>query len=266
MVNFFSANILSKYDVQYYKCTHCGLIQTENPFWLDEAYDSAIASLDVGLVQRNIRLSNKVSKLLGAYFDPCGKFLDFAGGYGLFVRLMRDKGFDFYRHDIHCMNIFAEYFDEPLLLNKGAHYELLTAFEVMEHVYDPISELKKLLSITDTVIFTTELLPAGVNCAEDWWYFVPETGQHITFYSEKSLKIISDQLSVNYSCYGNSLHIMTRKEISSDFLKPKKLTVMDRIRKVLSERLALPERNLSRNLSISIQNDFEYIKSKVVPK
>jgi hypothetical protein len=45
--------VLGKYDIQYYLCGHCGFIQTESPYWLDEAYLSPIATSDIGLIGRN---------------------------------------------------------------------------------------------------------------------------------------------------------------------------------------------------------------------
>ena len=34
----FSNKVLGKYDVAYYKCSNCESLQTETPYWLDEAY------------------------------------------------------------------------------------------------------------------------------------------------------------------------------------------------------------------------------------
>jgi len=263
----FSANLLSKHDVSYYKCLNCGLLQTEKPYWLDEAYDSAIASLDVGLVQRNLKLSGTVSKIVSAYFDPLAKYLDFAGGYGLFVRLMRDKGYDFYRHDKYCENIFSEYFDEPSLSSDVLHFELVTAFEVFEHVYDPVAELVKLFELTDTVLFTTELLPSGINSIDDWWYFVPETGQHITFYTALSLRKMADKLSVNYYSDEKSLHMMTRKEFDiNPFHTHDETSMIDRVRITFVKKLALPLKSNLVNKDISIEKDFQYIRSKAKHK
>ena len=118
MQYIFSKIILYKYNVKYYKCTQCGLIATEKPYWIDEAYTEAISSLDVGIVKRNIDLSFTVEELLNNNFDTEGEFLDFAGGYGLFVRIMRDKGFNFYRYDKYCINIFANYFNISTIDNE----------------------------------------------------------------------------------------------------------------------------------------------------
>ena len=54
----FTKKILNKHDVSFFECDETGFIQTEEAYWLDEAYSEAITKLDVGLVQRNIELSS----------------------------------------------------------------------------------------------------------------------------------------------------------------------------------------------------------------
>src|SRR5688572_28604301 len=86
--------VLGKHDVRYEHCTRCDLIQTELPYWLEEAYSQAISQLDTGAMHRNhmaSRLTAAVVRLAGIE----GPFLDYGGGHGVFVRMMRDLGFDF---------------------------------------------------------------------------------------------------------------------------------------------------------------------------
>ena len=85
--NLANAKILSKYQVEYFRCSNCGFVQTETPYWLEEAYSEAIASSDVGLVFRNGMFSSLTSKLIFQFFEHQAKFIDYGGGYGLFVRL-----------------------------------------------------------------------------------------------------------------------------------------------------------------------------------
>ena len=47
---FATATMLGKYNVQYYQCQHCGFVQTEEPYWFDEAYSDVINSSDLGMV------------------------------------------------------------------------------------------------------------------------------------------------------------------------------------------------------------------------
>ena len=107
----FTAKILHQYEIKYFLCDNCGLLQTEEPFWLNEAYSSAIADTDTGIVARNLSISKKLTCILYFLFNKEGKYLDIAGGYGLLTRLMRDIGFDFYWQDVYCQNIFAEGFE-----------------------------------------------------------------------------------------------------------------------------------------------------------
>lgn len=130
------AKILNKYWVDYFRCDSCGFIFTEEPYWLAEAYSEAINKSDLGLVDRNIRLSYALMPLLKMAFNADGKFVDYGGGYGLLVRIMRDRGFDFYRYDQYCENIFAKGFDITETEAKG-QFEMITAIEVFEHLVDP---------------------------------------------------------------------------------------------------------------------------------
>src|SRR6516164_9052625 len=84
----FQAKLLRKYEVHYFLCETCGLIQTEQPYWLDEAYSRAIADADTGLVSRNLEIAKKLAGLLYFCLDPNAQYLEAAGGYGLLTRLM----------------------------------------------------------------------------------------------------------------------------------------------------------------------------------
>ena len=69
----FEKTILQKYRSAYYKCSSCAFVQTDNPIWLSEAYESAITSLDIGLLSRNIYLQNEVSAIIDSVFPNLGK-------------------------------------------------------------------------------------------------------------------------------------------------------------------------------------------------
>jgi hypothetical protein len=215
----FSEKVLYRYKVAYFKCDYCGFIQTEPPYWLDEAYRDEVACLDVGLVSRNISLSKLTERIITDRFDVNGKFVDYGGGYGLFVRLMRDKGFDFYRHDPIAKNIFSNHFDIGDL-SQDAKFEILTAFEVFEHLCEPFVDIAKMFELSDNILFTTELQPdSGIHSLLDWWYFVPESGQHVSFYTIKSLKSIADKFRANYFTNEINLHLFSKKLTDFEFNK-----------------------------------------------
>ncbi|MCO5935620.1 class I SAM-dependent methyltransferase [Mucilaginibacter sp. RB4R14] len=255
----FTAKIMGKFDVKYYRCNQTGFIQTEEAYWLDEAYTSAITKLDVGLPYRNINLSDRVSKLLLKKFDKKGIFLDYAGGYGLFTRLMRDKGFNFYHTDPYCQNLFAEHFDLSDL-PKNTRFELVTAFEVFEHLPDPITQINKMLELSETLLFSTELQPGKIEKIEEWSYFSIETGQHIAFYNETTLKAIADKLGYNFYTDGIFLHLFTKTNLEFNPFEP----VRDKflLRKA-KKYIAKIERQSNPAPDSLLMRDWQYIKDKI---
>jgi hypothetical protein len=204
----FKSKILKKYDVNYFKCSNCGYLFTEEPYWLEEAYSRSINLSDTGILQRNIYFSKILSILIYFNFNKDALFLDYAGGYGIFTRLMRDIGFDFYWDDPYTKNLFANGFEKDL--KTFPKFELITAFEVFEHLINPVEELKKMLQYSDTIIFSTELMPQEIPDSKDWWYYGFNHGQHISFYSKKSLSTLADKFNLKYYSV-RGLHIITPK-------------------------------------------------------
>lgn len=210
--SFSRAKILNSHDVEYFRCPACGFVQTEEPYWLAEAYADAISFADVGLVQRNLRRVPIVTALIGTFFQAGGKFIDYGGGYGLLVRLMRDAGFDFYRSDRHCANLLARGFEANP--EGDGTYELLTAMELFEHLADPVAEIERMLGYSRSIFFTTLLLPDQAPQPGDWWYYVPDQGQHISFYTRKSLAVIAERFGLALVTDGVSRHLLTDRRVS----------------------------------------------------
>ncbi len=208
---FGRARLLGKYDVQYLRCSDCGLIQVEKPYWLEEAYSEAIAASDLGLLGRNIGLAVQTQTIITCFFNAGAKFVDYGGGYGVLTRLMRDAGFDFYRHDRYCPNLFAKGFDAEL--DGSTCYELLTAYEVLEHLIEPVEGLTAMLRLSDSVLFTTVLVPSPAPGPNDWWYYALDTGQHVSFYTHRSLLKLAATAGLTLCSNGN-LHLMSKRQIS----------------------------------------------------
>ena len=129
--HIFQTKILKKYDVSYHQCSSCRFIQTDDPFWLPEAYENIITSLDIGLISRNLYLQEQIPNIINTCFIKAKSMLDFGGGYGMFVRMMRDKGFDFYRQDIYCDNLNLDKHANIKNLSGGQKKKLVIALSLL---------------------------------------------------------------------------------------------------------------------------------------
>jgi hypothetical protein len=215
---FGSGLVLNKYNVRFFRCPKCGFIQTEAPYWLEEAYTTPIVKSDLGYVSRNIGMSRVTRALISLAFDSNGSFVDYGGGYGMFVRLMRDAGFDFYRYDRHCENLFAQGFDLdqiPEAAYENTRFRLLTAFEVFEHLVEPLNEVEKMLELAPAILFSTVILPEPAPVIGSWWYYVLEHGQHIAFHTVRSLEFLGKKFGLQLYTNSQSLHLFTKTKIST---------------------------------------------------
>lgn len=156
-----SMQILKKYDIKYYRCKKCGCVFTEKPFWLGEAYsgEQGISDLDTGVMARNLNVAQIVNVLLENQLRHCRVGVDLSGGYGIFCRMMRDLGHDYYWTDIYTENLLARGFEFT-----GTHADLGTAFEVAEHLDSPMETFSKWLDTVENLVMSTVLIgngPAG---------------------------------------------------------------------------------------------------------
>lgn len=183
----FDGVLLGRHTVRYDECQACGSLQTEQPYWLDEAYAASnLSSLDTGAAQRN--LDNLGAVLALARWLGLHRVVDHGGGDGLLVRLLRDRGLDAHVLDRHAAPRYAMGFGEP---DTDEPPQLVTAFEVLEHFANPGEDLRALFAPQPPVVLASTDAWEGQGAA--WWYLAPDTGQHVFFYSRRALGLIAAQ-------------------------------------------------------------------------
>lgn len=205
--------ILGRYSAELLACQRCGHEWFKSPEeWLNEAYASPIANTDTGIVARSLNAHRIISSFL-CVSNRTGKMLDWGSGSGLLTRLLRDDGYV-------CLGL--EPYTDPVLaagftlksqreaIDQGP-YRAVIAIEVVEHLASPQDFFEVALSIADTIVFTTEIVDRTRH-GNEWWYYSRETGQHISFYTHKSLSYLAELYGCNYaSSRSKGLHIITRK-------------------------------------------------------
>jgi hypothetical protein len=154
-------------------------------------------------------MAKKTAAVIQFYFNPSGRFLDFGGGDGMFVRHMRDIGYDFFWADKYATNIFAFGFEAA----ANERFDLVTSFEVFEHLPDPMSEISAMLERSENLLFSTRLHPSHAPLPQEWDYFSLHGGQHIAIYSLQTLQYLANNFNLKLQTDGSSIHLLSKKTL-----------------------------------------------------
>jgi Methyltransferase domain len=202
--------LLNRYDIDYYLCSGCGSLSTEEPYWLEEAYDVSGIGDDVGAAQRTIDLALKTSALLDQIGLPARtECIDFGGGIGLFTRLMRDRGFNFFSYDRYAKPFFSDRYNVTTLAGRSP--AVVTAFEVLEHFPDPHQDLEQLFEGRPALVVVTTELFTGQDV--NWYYLSDTTGQHVFFYSPRAINLIAKRFDYSLALVGGLFVFVNRQGI-----------------------------------------------------
>ena len=230
MSKLFGKRILGKYEVEYYECDDCESLQTETPYWLDEAYaNNSLVNTDTGAAQRN--LHNLAACLAISRLIKAKNVIDIGGGDGLLCRLLRDYSINCYVQDKYATPTYARGFTVPDFDVPN----LIIGFEVLEHFPNPINDLENLFThkpnalLLSTAIYT--------NQKEDWWYLVPESGQHVFFYSKKAMEMIAERFSYDLIISGGFFLFIKQTSIFEVIMA--KLLLKEKVVRLLSALVML---------------------------
>jgi hypothetical protein len=214
VTTFFSSAVVLTHHAIYTKCTDCQSVQVESPFWIVDAHAKAISQLDTGLVARCLSVSRLVGVLLLLEKKRTGNGFDWGGGTGLLTRLLRDQGYQVLSHDKYADGIHAEGFiaSDSQIRGNGT---FVTAIECFEHLTDPIGEFSNLVSNKEYFIFTTELIgsPPPNPANQEWWYYMPASGQHITFATSEGINSFKKIIGFDHYVRVGNLHILSRLKL-----------------------------------------------------
>lgn len=214
----FQHDVIGRFPAQYYLDESIGYIWAENPTWLDAAYDDAIALSDTGILARNLKNIELVANVLRHNKMEGVKGVDIGGGYGVFVRGIRDVGLNFYWSDKYAENLMARGLEA-----QDDTFDVAVAFEVLEHLPNPLQFLRDSRKEHGwgTLIFTATCFDPGNLPGTDWWYWSFETGQHISFFSLNCLNHIAHELGLRLVHLKGDMYAFTDR---NKFTRPGKLT------------------------------------------
>ncbi|MFO1316707.1 MAG: class I SAM-dependent methyltransferase [Burkholderiales bacterium] len=199
--------------VEYDVCEQCGfcfapqLCQWSLDEFAERIYNSEYVRVDPDYADARPRAN---AGLLQAMLDGDVlelRHLDYGGGNGLLSELMRGAGWQSASYD--------PFADRDIDLREFGRFDLVTAFEVFEHVPDPVRLVEELVSMLDVdgvIFFSTLLSDGSLRSGQklDWWYASPRNG-HISLYSSASLSRLGAKHGLNFGSFSTAFHAYWRR-------------------------------------------------------
>ena len=122
--------------------------------------------------------------------------------------------------------MYVIHYETPLKLfflieyNEDKHdCNILTAFEVFEHLVYPCEDIEKMFDIAPIVLLSTELINDRTPQLKDWWYYGTEHGQHIGFFKKKTLIYLAEKYKKNFVSNGINYHLFYNEKKDLKILK-----------------------------------------------
>jgi 2-polyprenyl-6-hydroxyphenyl methylase/3-demethylubiquinone-9 3-methyltransferase len=197
---------LSGVPVYYRRCGQCGFTFTDVfDGWKQEEFQRRIYNDDYIRVDPDFveaRPAANARMVAESFPDAKGsiRILDYGGGSGLLAERLREMGFSAATYDP-----FSNFDGVP-----KERFDLITCFEVMEHVPQPketVAAMVSLLKEDGAILFSTLVQPAEFEqIGLGWWYAAPRNG-HISLYTAAALARLFKAHGMRVGSFSVALHI-----------------------------------------------------------
>ncbi len=198
--------------IQYYLCDQCGFCLAPEMYrWSIEDFSARIYNDDYKLVDpdyldaRPRANAHMLASMFANHLLDI-RHLDYGGGNGVLSAELFAAGWNSLSYDP---------FVDGTWRNDLGTFNLVTSFEVFEHVPDVrhlISTLSSLVDDDGMVLFSTLLSDGNVarNQRLQWWYASPRNG-HISLFSRRSLALLGQMEGFELVSFSPNLHAFWRR-------------------------------------------------------
>ena len=194
--------------VCYALCGKCGFcFAPEFAAWRLEDFEERIYNDEYVFVDPDYldtRPRANAANLVSMFGDRAHsiRHLDYGGGNGLLAKILADAHWQSVSYD--------PFVDRNVTIGQLGKFDLITAFEVFEHVPNVrnlMSNLCSLLSPNGLVLFSTLVSDGNIRPGErlGWWYASPRNG-HISLFSRESLAILARNYGFRVGSFSDGFH------------------------------------------------------------
>lgn len=200
--------------VYYALCSKCGFCFAPalHAWTLEDfsrwIYNDDYVLFDPEYLEDRPRGNAKMLRSIFPDFPSAVRHLDYGGGNGVLAEDLSSFGWNATSYD--------PFVDRGLALASLGKFELITAFEVFEHVPDVhklMSDINLLLTVDGILVFSTLLSDGNISDGQriNWWYAAPRNG-HISLFSCKSLVFLARVHGFNFGSLSSGLHVLWKGE------------------------------------------------------
>jgi Methyltransferase domain len=195
--------------IEYAICSDCDFCWAPQMWaWSKEEFQARVynddyAQVDPEYLEIRPRYMAQIIRRTFPSLPSTVRHLDYGGGHGQMARLLRESGWN--------SRSFDPFVNTDTAATDLGKFDLITAFEVFEHVPDVsglMASLQSLLNPNGVIVFSTFLSDGHLhrNQKLSWWYASPRNG-HISLFSRKSLVKAAHSYGFKYGILSNDLHM-----------------------------------------------------------